>query len=1268
MKTCFSGGLILVACLMVGLTSANGQELIITNGLRIISGLTNVSVLLTGKCELRITGSSNPIPGCTINLASPDSFLAFTSIRPSVVRTTLLTQVRVGGALAIPGTNIRLAQYGMGTILLPHSNGFAPLEVYTGPNFTGISTNLRPNVYYTNTLLGAWNCNIRSFRLKRGYMVTLAQNFDGSGYSVVFVAQEDDLEVGVLPEPLWGSCSFVRVIPWRWVSKKGWAGDLQTKVAPYWFYDWDNTDNSTIDVEYVPMRWGRWWNSYDNINSKQDVTHVLGFNEPDKSDQANMTVMDAIAEWPNLMKSGLRVGSPAVSDSATAGMGLDWLYSFMDQADALGYRVDFVTIHFYKCDWSATQLSNYLWGIYRRTRRPIWVTEFNNGANWCSSTPTYEQNANVISNFLNVLEGAPFVERYAIYNWVGTNRALVLDDGTLTPAGIVYRDRISLPGYSQTYPSGFGRGLAQLSFEGDLRDRSGFGNNALAVGYPQFVTGKVGFGVSLDGSNTWLQLPALIAKSNGFTFAAWVYWRGGPIWQRIFDFGNDTVEYMFLTPNSGAGTLRFAITTNGYGSEQKIEIGGFSSNRWYHVVVTVSNNVVRLYTNGVLCSASSTFTITPANVKPTRNYIGKSQFMADPLFNGIIDEVLVLDYALSPAQVAALLSNQPPRFTVRYLELPPATHLQPYSNSVAGLAFDPDPNDTLSYFKAMGPSWVQVSSDGTVTGTPMMWDSGTNYLVVRVEDKAGLSDYMVALLPLPVTVRDSRWVVDKDGAWSDTTNWENGFPANGFGKTADFSTVNITQNRTVVVDYPIAIGILKFGDLVGSQSWTLVGTNRNTFTLGTGTSAKPTVIVTNTVTLAVTIEGTNGFAKSGPGTLILAASNCLSGEVDIDNGRTSGSDGVVRFAYPGSVGAINRIRIRNNNDGVSTLQLDGVSGPVVVGAELRVNCRNQATPILQNLSGTNRITGPIYLDVGGNRFNIQSDSGLLEIAGLSQYIGSLTGARSYVFSGGGDHLVTGPILNSTNGAPIGLYKTGSGTLTLAATNTFTGPISNMAGILRINGRVSSSNTFILGGILSGRGRIDGSVWIGPSGRLAPGNEEIGALEVRGALTNLGTWIVRVSKSSGTLKNDTVQFATNVVFGGYLIVSNVSQEILTAGDRLRIAIASRYSGQFAGIVPQIPGAGLVWDTSQLVVDGSILVRLGVLTPKFTLVDFARDELVFGGIGGAAGYKFTILASTNLSLPLDKWEPIATNLFDAEGKFEVRIPRDSITQFFTIKVEY
>src|SRR5690606_19076549 len=116
--------------------------------------------------------------------------------------------------------------------------------------------------------------------------------------------------------------------------------------------------------------------------------------------------------------------------------------------------------------WTAGQFYNWLLEIHNRTGRPIWVTEFNNGANWTCCEPTPESQAQVIFAFVDMLDKAPFVERYSIFNWVGANRELVTG-GSLNPAGVVYRDNRSPLAYAQEAPSQGVKGIAQYRFEND---------------------------------------------------------------------------------------------------------------------------------------------------------------------------------------------------------------------------------------------------------------------------------------------------------------------------------------------------------------------------------------------------------------------------------------------------------------------------------------------------------------------------------------------------------------------------------------------------------------------------------------------------------------------------------------------------------------------------------------------------------------------------------------------------------------------------------
>ena len=165
-----------------------------------------------------------------------------------------------------------------------------------------------------------------------------------------------------------------------------------------------------------------------------------------------MGVDDAINAWPGLLATGLRLGSPATSDG-----GQGWLYKFLDKADATGLRVDFVAVHYYRAiadpndaKGAASQFYQYLKAVHDRVKRPLWITEWNNGANWThAKKPDSNQQRAAIAAMIKMLDETPFVERYAPYNWVDDTRQLVRKDGSLTLAGEAYRDKKSPLAYTQ---------------------------------------------------------------------------------------------------------------------------------------------------------------------------------------------------------------------------------------------------------------------------------------------------------------------------------------------------------------------------------------------------------------------------------------------------------------------------------------------------------------------------------------------------------------------------------------------------------------------------------------------------------------------------------------------------------------------------------------------------------------------------------------------------------------------------------------------------
>jgi hypothetical protein len=176
-----------------------------------------------------------------------------------------------------------------------------------------------------------------------------------------------------------------------------------------------------------------------------------------------------------------------------------------------------------------------------------------------------------------------------------------------------------------------------------------------AVGSPAYLAGVNGRAISFDAVDDYVTLPSGMVNVNDITLATWVYWNGtGGIWQRIFDFGTGTTSYMFLTPSSPSGRLRFAIITTGYLNEQSLESTAVPSNQWAHVVVTLQGGTTgRLYVNGSLV-ASNAITLRPSSINPTINYLGKSQWPGDALFSGRLDDLQIYSRALSAFEIACL--------------------------------------------------------------------------------------------------------------------------------------------------------------------------------------------------------------------------------------------------------------------------------------------------------------------------------------------------------------------------------------------------------------------------------------------------------------------------------------------------------------------------------------------------------------------------------------------------------------------------------------
>ncbi|CAM5649136.1 glycoside hydrolase family protein [Streptomyces viridifaciens] len=188
-----------------------------------------------------------------------------------------------------------------------------------------------------------------------------------------------------------------------------------------WFFTWAS-DRQQIKppagVEFVPMIWGAASVTDAQLaTARKEGTTLLGFNEPDLPAQANMNVSRALDLWPRLQSTGMSLGAPAVAGGGDVAGG--WLDRFMKGAASRHYKVDFVPLHWYGSDFRADaatgQLRSYLQAVHNRYNKPIWLTEYAL-IDFSSGTPRYptpEQQAAFVTKSTAMLQGLPFVERYA---------------------------------------------------------------------------------------------------------------------------------------------------------------------------------------------------------------------------------------------------------------------------------------------------------------------------------------------------------------------------------------------------------------------------------------------------------------------------------------------------------------------------------------------------------------------------------------------------------------------------------------------------------------------------------------------------------------------------------------------------------------------------------------------------------------------------------------------------------------------------------------
>lgn len=424
------------------------------------------------------------------------------------------------------------------------------------------------------------------------------------------------------------------------------------------------------------------------------------------------------------------------------------------------------------------------------------------------------------------------------------------------------------------------------------------------------------------------------------------------------------------------------------------------------------------------------------------------------------------------------------------------------------------------------------------------------------------------------------WSGNTDNTWNNAANWNpTAVPGSGdqlfFGVAGSsgaalndniagggsFGGFTFSNNATAFTFTNNSVGVNLAGGITNNstanfQTIKLIITNSTGITIsdaGGGTA------------LSNSIFGVGGVTNSGSGTLTLGGSqngNTFTGGVTVNNG-------MVQVRQPSTDGntylGVGNVTV--NSGGI----LLGVTGDAFgfAGHPCPTNIYINAGGTVSNITG-GTLTLPNLIFTGGTITSSNGDAGTSGSAFVFNGNGTVmdittlpssstatmaqggTGAykvnKPTVFNiasgsapGGVDMLISGVLNNSK-----GITKTGNGTLELSGTNVWTGPLTNMAGVVALTGfaalpaseiLITNGATFDVSGLIS--------AYTLASGKILAGDGEVNGAMVAAANSTIDAGFYG-GHSLGFLNNLSLQGNTNkFVLSGTL--AGLNSQINVAGN-------------------------------------------------------------------------------------------------------------------------
>ena len=600
------------------------------------------------------------------------------------------------------------------------------------------------------------------------------------------------------------------------------------------------------------------------------------------------------------------------------------------------------------------------------------------------------------------------------------------------------------------------------------------------------------------------------------------------------------------------------------------------------------SSVVTINTVTEIAPGVFTVTATPTSAGTLQLQVNAAAVLTDAVGIALVTTSAIADNTI----ITVTEINTAPVATAQSLTTPMNT---PMEITLAGTDAE---NTTLTYIIVTRPTSGRLSGqEQNQTYSPDDNFFGADSFTFKVND--GVMDSAPTTVTINVTPTSFTWNTAVSGIWSDATNWTDAHPT-GAGQTDAVLNFNApgTYTATHDLDASFRLNQLNFG----GSTLTLAGNNLTLTANGTTlpqvnqTSANAVTVSTNlsmaanttiagsglgALTLSGIISGGATLTKTTPGNLTLSGVNTYSGGTTINNGsltlanknglgtgaltlaagttfqqstfEANSSEGALpnAFVLSGSGNVIMNLPFNGAKDVWLSQPISGTGGLTIQGGgrSLTLTANNTFSGGVKLTNADNRIQIAHLNALGTGTFRTErttagSDGKLTSLANLSTAPGVpnafdiAAGACLNLFINGSNHLLlAGPITSAVGTGH--LHKSGTATLTLTGTNTYSGTTTVAAGTLAC----SSATAMGHGPLVITNGKLN---------LIFTGTRQVASLSLAGSAQPNGTY--GATTSPATNKNDTYFSGTGTVTVGPVATTTMvasNRNPATAGDAVTL---------------------------------------------------------------------------------------------------------------------